>query len=178
MIGLYSFWDFYLCVVCSVAEPFFRTGPAPVTGGEIFELFMGLKSWVELTPPRPGQLGRKWGRLSSTQLFRAQKSRLRLFYSPGSRLSLFSSFTSQAIIQDCKSENLESSAHGGSTILLGEVVGTTSFHPFVRQHLEKLSSLFYEHALRVVYFTSQVTLHYFSVMLVIFQNTHFITALV
>ena len=26
--------------------------------GEIYELFMGLKSRVELTPPRPGQLGR------------------------------------------------------------------------------------------------------------------------
>ena len=26
--------------------------------GEIYELFMGLKSQVELTPPRPGQLGR------------------------------------------------------------------------------------------------------------------------
>ena len=28
------------------------------TGGEIYEPFMGLKSQVELTPPRPGQLGR------------------------------------------------------------------------------------------------------------------------
>ena len=26
--------------------------------GEIYEPFMGLKSQVELTPPRPGQLGR------------------------------------------------------------------------------------------------------------------------
>ena len=29
--------------------------------GEIFELFLGPKSWVELTPPRPGQLGRYSG---------------------------------------------------------------------------------------------------------------------
>ena len=34
---------------------------------------MGPKSWVELTPPRPGQLGRLWGRLNSTQLLRIQK---------------------------------------------------------------------------------------------------------
>ena len=39
---------------------------------------MGLKSWVELTPPRPGQLGmyEQWGRLNSTQLSRIKKSRL------------------------------------------------------------------------------------------------------
>ena len=32
--------------------------------GEIYEPFMGLKSQVELTPLRPGQLGRYWGRLN------------------------------------------------------------------------------------------------------------------
>ena len=42
--------------------------------GEMFELFTGPKCWVELTPPRPGQFGRKRGRLNSTQHFRIQKS--------------------------------------------------------------------------------------------------------
>ena len=37
--------------------------------GEIFELLMGLKTWVELTLPRPGQLGKEGGRLHSTQVF-------------------------------------------------------------------------------------------------------------
>ena len=42
-----------------------------------FEPFVGLKSWVELSHPRPGQLGRQWGRHHSPQLFRIQKFRLR-----------------------------------------------------------------------------------------------------
>ena len=33
----------------------------PTSWGEIFELFMGPKSWVELIPYRPGQLGTVWG---------------------------------------------------------------------------------------------------------------------
>ena len=77
-------WNFNIYLICKHStikeSPPNQTSqllylpPPPI--GEISKLFMGLKSWVELTPPRPWQLGRWCGRLDSTQLFRAQKSHL------------------------------------------------------------------------------------------------------
>ena len=79
-------WNFNIYLICKhstikesppnhTSQLLYQYLPPPPTG-EISKLFMGLKSWVELTPPRPWQLGRWCGRLDSTQLFRAQKSHL------------------------------------------------------------------------------------------------------
>ena len=48
---------------------------------QVFELYMGLKIWVELTrPPTPGKLEGVGGRLNSTQVLKGQKPRLRFRY--------------------------------------------------------------------------------------------------
>ena len=53
---------------------------------EIFELFMGLKTWVELTLPQPGQRGGGRGVKTSFDPCKVQKSQLRiLFRTQGSK---------------------------------------------------------------------------------------------
>ena len=67
---------------CFILYPVYLGGAR----GEIYEPFMRLKSQVKLTPPRPGQLGRQWGRLNQTQLLRVQKLHLvspAQLFSPG-----------------------------------------------------------------------------------------------